>query len=137
MGSGERAISRTILPFVLVLGLFLSGCISEGGDEARYCNLALALNRKAEGAFAELPQNASPEQISKAMKYFRSIAAKELSEIERVAPRKIASDIKSIIAAQRTAAAGDLSALERMNQQIGKIRKYELKECRRDLKPLR
>ncbi len=117
---------------IVLLAIGVAGC-GDGEEQAeketRFCQLVRELDRKAEGAFMDLPADASPEQVRKAMEYFASNSAVELDEIQRVAPARIRADLRVAVAAQRQAAGGDVGALTRDSAAIERMAEMQRKEC--------
>lgn len=131
--SPRRRLRWCTVSAVVVITL-LGACRGDGEDAAadkrRYCELARELSRRAEGAFMDLPADASPDQVTRAYEYFVSSSAAELDEIQRVAPAKVRDEVRSRIAAQRNAAGGVTEGLAATRRSGDVLRDYEDKECR-------
>lgn len=75
---------------------------SASGDVVRYCALTRELDAAGTRFFARLEQtDASPARFAAAERRFIRKHARELGEIERVAPAQIRRDVRVIIAAMR------------------------------------
>lgn len=101
---------------------------------ARYCALTRELDAAGTRFFARLErQNASPEDFRDAERRFVRQNAGRLGEIERVAPRAIAEDVRVILAAMRER--GGLEPGMEVSQEQAqaaerRVKRLEQRQCR-------
>lgn len=99
--------------FIVIALVALAGLAACGGNDAnsdnkpvtataadvqRYCALTRELDTAGEQFFAGLGEDASPDEFEAAERRFIERFAGKLKELERVAPRKIKADVRTILA---------------------------------------
>lgn len=90
----------------------LTGCAGEqpaapaasAGDVGRYCALVAELNGIGERVFADLSEDATPEEVTRREGMLVEQGAAQLSELERVAPAEIRADVPVFVADLRARA---------------------------------
>ena len=102
------------------------------GDVKRYCALTRELDAAGEKFFAELGEDARPEEFEAAERRFIERSAGELQELERVVPRETRADVRKVLAAMRERAgletAVDLDRAEASAAEK-RVRAYEKRSC--------
>lgn len=100
------------------------------GDAARYCALVAELNGLGEQIFADLPQDAAPEEITRREGMLVEQSSAQLAELERVAPVEISGDVAVFVAdlkARATAPGGpDPAGAEAAEE---RIRAFDERTC--------
>ena len=102
---------------IVVVGLAGCGDDDESGRSAeRYCELVGEVEAAGEAAFADVAEDASPEEIVAAEAAFVERADDQLAEMVEVAPEEISEDVQTFVDDIRERAAGregtDVSAAE-------------------------
>lgn len=95
--------TRIALAAAAIGVLTLAGCAESGaapattapdsGDVARYCQLVAELNGIGERIFADLPEDAPAEEITRREGLLAEQAAAPLAEMVRVAPPELRGDL--------------------------------------------
>jgi hypothetical protein len=65
----------------------------EGGDVDRYCALTAELDAKGEAVFADLPEDASADEVMAREREFLEQVAPQFDELAEVAPDAIRDDV--------------------------------------------
>jgi hypothetical protein len=115
----HRTLGMGLVAAVTVLGLAACGDDDESssaGDAERYCELVGEIEAAGEAAFADVGEDATPDEIVAAEAAFVESVDAELDEMVEVAPEEIAEDVEAYVADVRDRAAGnegsDVSASE-------------------------
>jgi hypothetical protein len=100
------------------------------GDANRYCTLVAELNRIGQRVFADLPENAPPDEESRRQGLLVQQGATQLAELERVAPAEIRADVITFLTnlrARASASQGPDPAAAQAAEQ--RIRAFEERNC--------
>jgi len=76
-----------------------------GGDVDRYCELTAELDAKGETLFADLPQDAPPEEVQRLEQQLLEEVAPSFEELIEVAPDAIEDDVPILLDGIRARAA--------------------------------
>ena len=103
-------------------------------DPNRYCALTRELDAEGESFFADLGEDATPEEYEAAERRFVTRFAGKLEELEQAAPQEIKSDVAVLLAGQRQRAG--LPSSTRVDESDGsvaerRIRAWEKRSCER------
>lgn len=112
--------TRKLVPLaaIAISALALAGCAgtdpdpapaaapADSGDVARYCALVAELNGIGERIFADLPEDAAPEELMRGQAMLVQQGAAQLAEQEQVAPAEIRADVPIFLADLRARATG-------------------------------
>lgn len=93
-----------------VLMLSCGGDDDSAADTDRYCELVAELEATGEEVFAEVPDDASDEDLAAAEAELVQRGDAQLEEMIEVAPEEIAADVEAYIAAFRARGAGEEGA---------------------------
>lgn len=127
--------TRKLVPLaaIAISALALAGCAgtdpdpapaaapADSGDVARYCALVAELNGIGERIFADLPEDAAPEELMRGQAMLVQQGAAQLAELEQVVPAEIRADVPIFLADLRARATGtraDPAAAEAAEERI-------------------
>ena len=101
-------------------------------DVGRYCQLVKELDAKGEELFANLGEDASPEQFEAAERGFVERYQPQLDELLRVAPTEIRADAEKLLAGMRQRAG--LTTATEVNEAEAtaaeeRVQAFEEREC--------
>lgn len=82
-----------------------SATSADSGDADRYCELTAELEGLGEQIFADVPEDASPEEYMRLEQQLLEKGSAQLEELERVAPEEIADDVSVMLDGMRARAA--------------------------------
>lgn len=101
------------------------------GDTERYCTIVRRLDTEGEKFFAGLGEDASPKQYEAAERRFVERYADTLSELERVAPAEIRSDVAVLLAGQRERAGLTTTTTPEAQSSASeeRVQAYEKRNC--------
>ena len=100
------------------------------GDTGRYCELVEELDALGEQIFADVPQDASPEEYMRREQMLVEQGAPQLEELEEVAPEEIREDVGVLLDDLRErAATGQSPDAEAAQSAEGRIRAFEEENC--------
>ncbi len=143
-------LRRSIITVALLAAIALVACGDDGGDEGagreaaaatvaaggdveRYCALTRELDAEGEAFFADLGEDARPEQYEAAERRFIETHSDDLEELGRVAPSAIRTDVQRLFAGMRERA-GLPPAIEVSEAQASaaeeRIQAFEKRSCR-------
>ena len=105
--------------------------VAAAGDAGRYCTIARQLDTEGEKFFAGLGEDASPKQYEAAERRFVERYADTLSELERVAPAEIRSDVAVLLAGQRERAGLTTTTTPEAQSSASekRVQAYEKRSC--------
>ena len=143
-------LRRSIITVAVVAALALVACgddardegagskattatVAAAGDVERYCALTRELDAEGEAFFADLGEDARPEQYEAAERRFIETHSDDLDELGSVAPNAIEADVHKLFAGMRERA-GLQPAIEVSEAQASaaeeRIQAFEQRNCR-------